>query len=224
MRRRQLIQSGVLAAACGGAFPSVWGQTTRADFDATIRQIEADSGGRLGVAILDTQSLRLWSHRAGERFPMCSTFKLLLAAQVLSRVDQGREHLGREIAVQASDLVPYAPVTAPRVGGAPLTVAELCEAAVTLSDNVAANLLLRSAGGPAALTAYARSLGDGLTRLDRIEPHLNEAAPGDLRDTTTPAAMLQTLQKIILGDALSPASRAHITDWLRASKTGARSL
>ena len=117
---------------------------------------------------------------------MGSTFKLLAAALVLSRLDQRQEQLNRRIAAQASDIVPYSPATLPRVGGVPMTVAELCVAALTLSDNAAANLLLKSFGGPQGLTAYTRSLGDEFTRLDRVEPDLNEATPGDPRDTTTP--------------------------------------
>ena len=198
--------------------------TAAARFTEALHQTEADSGGRLGVAMLDTASGTLYAYRGDEAFPLCSTFKCLLAAQVLARVDRGEEQLARTVPVRADDLVPYAPVTQPRVGGAPLSVAELCDAAVTLSDNVAANLLLRSAGGPAALTAWLRSLGDGITRLDRIEPHLNAAEPGDPRDTTTPVAMLRTLQKLALGDVLSPASRDQFVRWLVANRTGDKKL
>jgi beta-lactamase class A len=122
------------------------------------------------------------------------------------------------------DIVPYSPATQPRVGGLPMTVAELCEATVTLSDNAAGNLLLKSFGGPQGLTAYARSLGDEFTRLDRIEPDLNEATPGDPRDTTTPDAMLKTMQKIVIGPPLSPTSKDQITRWLIDNKTGDKKL
>jgi beta-lactamase class A len=193
-------------------------------FRTAMAQIERDSGGRLGVAVLDTQTGASYAYREAERFPMASTFKFLAAAFVLARVDQGKEQLTRRIAVQSTDIIPYAPVTQPRVGGEPMTVAELCEAIVTLSDNPAANILLSSFGGPAALTAYLRMLGDEVTRLDRNEPEVNQALPGDPRDTTTPVAMLKTMQKIVLGDALSPASRAQITTWLLGSKTGDRKL
>ena len=151
---------------------------------------------------------------------MCSTFKLLAAALVLSRLDQRQEPLNRRTAVQASDIVPYSPTTQPCVGGLPMTVAELCDAAVTLSKNAAANLLFKSFGGPQGLTAYVGSLGDKYTQLDRFEPDLNEATPGDLRDTTTPNAMLKTMQKIATGKALSPTSREQINSWLLANKTG----
>ncbi|WP_394789035.1 class A beta-lactamase [Rhodoferax sp.] len=217
MQRRNFLlgSASLLAATAHAAAP---------DFQQTMQQIEADSAGRLGVAMLDTASGASYAYRGAERFAMCSTFKFLVAAQILARVDQGQESLERRIAVTASDMVPYAPVTQPRVGGAPMSVAELCEAIITLSDNPAANLLLHSFGGPPTLTAYARSLGDTQTRLDRTEPSLNQAEPCDPRDTTTPQAMLQNLQKIVLGDALSPASREHITRWLRDCQTGDRKL
>lgn len=223
--RRQLLHAAS-AIAISSAAPALWAAppASAARFQQTVQQIETTSGGRLGVAVLDTQTGAAYVYRGAERFAMCSTFKFLAAALVLARVDQGREQLARQISVQAADIVPYAPVTQPRVGGAPMSVAELCEAAVTLSDNPAANLLLHSFGGPQALTAYARSLGDTTTRLDRIEPHLNQATPGDPRDTTTPTAMLRTLQRIVLGDALSPTSRTQITPWLMDCKTGDRKL
>lgn len=228
MERRPFIRAAglaavtVLSAGCTRARSPSAAQASR--FQEEVQKIERDSGGRLGVAVLDTHTGLAWAHRGSERFPMCSTFKFLAAALVLARVDRGQEQLTRRIAVQAGDIVPHAPATGPRVGGAPMSLAELCDAAITLSDNPAANLLLQSFGGPAALTAYARSLGDAFTRLDRIEPELNEALPGDPRDTTTPQAMLQTLRKIVLGDALSPASRAQITRWLQDNKTGDRKL
>jgi beta-lactamase class A len=189
-----------------------------------LAAIEKASGGRLGVCILDTGSGLRAGHRADERFPMCSTFKFLAAAAVLSRVDQGKERLDRRIVVGQRDLIPHAPLTGKHVGGTGLTMAELCEAAVTLSDNPAANLMLASFGGPAGLTRYLRGLGDTQTRLDRNEPALNESLPGDPRDTTTPAAMLGTMQKILLGDALLPDSRTRLQAWLDACQTGAKRL
>jgi beta-lactamase class A len=189
-------------------------------FMAGVRQLELASGGRLGAAMLDTQSAGLYHYRGDERFPMCSTFKLLTAALVLARVDEGKEQLTRRIAVQPSDMVDYAPRTQPRLGGEPMTVAELCDAAVAVSDNPAANILLRSFGGPQALTAFARRLGDRVTRLDRMEPELNTAVDGDPRDTTSPLAMLRTVQKLVLGDALSPSSREQLTAWLAGNQVG----
>ncbi|MBV8509166.1 MAG: class A beta-lactamase [Xanthobacteraceae bacterium] len=185
-----------------------------------LTRIESGSGGRLGVAILDTGTQRHAEHRAAELFPMCSTFKLLASAAVLKRCDNGQDQLQRRIKFQASDLVTYSPVTKDHVGGDGMTLAELCAAALNYSDNTAANLLLASLGGPQALTAYARSIGDPVTRLDRIEPDLNEAVPGDPRDTTTPAAMLQNLHTLLFGEVLSAASKDQLTVWLLGNRTG----
>ena len=152
---------------------------------------------------------------------MCSTFKVLAAAAILARVDAGNEQLTRRIIFDASALVVNSPVTEKRVGGDGMTLAEICDAALTRSDNTAGNLLLAGIGGPPGLTAFARGLGDQVTRLDRDEPSLNEALPDDPRDTTTPNAMASNLQALILGTtALSAASREQLTAWLIANKTG----
>ncbi len=186
-----------------------------------LAAIEAETGGRLGVAVLDTGSGRRIEYRAGERFAMCSTFKLLLAAAVLSRVDAGQESLDRRLSYGPADLLDYAPVAKERVAEGGLPVGTLCAATVEVSDNTAANLLLATLGGPEGLTRYARDLGDEVTRLDRTEPALNMNAPGDPRDTTTPAAMVANLQRLLLGDALSATSRGQLEAWLVASPTGA---
>ena len=191
---------------------------------AEFARIERRSGGRLGVAVLDTGSGARAGHRDAERFPMCSTFKTLAGSAVLARVDAGLESLDRRVRFGRDDLVTYSPATEARAGGEGMTVAELCEAAITISDNTAANLLLASLGGPAGLTAHARALGDGVTRLDRDEPTLNEAAPGDPRDTTTPAAMASDLRALVLGEALSAPSRARLAAWLLGSRTNAAKL
>jgi beta-lactamase class A len=182
-------------------------------------RIEAASGGRLGVAALDTSNGSRAGLRTDERFAMCSTFKLPAAAAVLARVDAGKEKLDRRVHYETKDLVTYSPTTEKHVEDG-MTLAELCEAAITLSDNTAGNLLLESFGGPGGLTAFARSLGDTMTRLDRTEPTLNEAIPGDPRDTTTPAAMLANIRALVLGDALSAASRDQLKAWMLANKTG----
>ena len=185
-----------------------------------LAALERRHGGRLGVAVLFAESGRRINHRGEERFPMCSTFKWLAAAHVLSRVDRGEERLDRRVVFGKHDLVTYSPVTEKHVGAPGMTMAALCDAAITLSDNTAGNLLLASFGGPAGLTAFARSLGDTRTRLDRIEPELNQAIPGDPRDTTTPAMMLTDMNALLLGDALSVVSRNQLADWLVANKTG----
>jgi beta-lactamase class A len=179
-----------------------------------IAQIEQRAGGRLGVAVLDTQTGRRADHRADERFPMCSTFKLLAVSAVLARVDRGAETLDRRIAYTEADLQEYAPITGARVAEGAMSLGDLCAAAVQWSDNTAANLVLATLGGPPGVTRYARSLGDLVTRLDRNEPTANTCIPGDPRDTTTPAAMLADLKRLTLGRALSEASRTRLITWL----------
>lgn len=214
---------------------------------SAFARIEAERGGRLGVAVLDTSvmpsgdervqarsSLRDGSlrdgggrrvgHRRDERFPMGSTYKVLAAGAVLARADAGRDNMDRLIRFTREDLVTYSPVTEARAGGDGMTLAALCEATMTTSDNTAGNLLLDVLGGPAGLTAYLRALGDGVTRLDRMETALNEARPGDPRDTTSPAAMLADLHALTLGDALSAPARERLQGWLRDNKTGGARL
>ena len=152
---------------------------------------------------------------------MASTFKLPLVMAVLSRVDRGKERLDRAIAFRASDLLAYSPIVGLQPHGGTLTVAALCAAAIEHSDNAAANLLLRTVGGPAGVTAYLRSIGDPVTRLDRTEPALNDAIPGDVRDTTTPEAMASTLVRLVRDPILSAASKKRLFGWLRGSQTGA---
>ncbi|MDI3306274.1 MAG: class A beta-lactamase [Acetobacteraceae bacterium] len=221
--RRRVLAAPILAAPSLLPFRGARA-TAGADAAGRLAELEGRSGGRLGVAVLDAATGRRIGHRADERFPMCSTFKFLAAGFVLARVDRGEESLARRVTFTERDLVPWSPVTKHRTGAAGMTIAELCEAALTLSDNTAGNLLLASFGGPAGLTAYARTLGDGVTRLDRFETALNEAIPGDPRDTTTPAAMLENLRRLVLGDALSGPSREQLTAWLLANRTGDKRL
>jgi beta-lactamase class A len=184
-----------------------------------MKRIEAEAGGRLGVAMIDTHDGHRFAWRGGARFPMCSTFKFLLAAAILKRADAGRLRLDRALPVSKADYVPHSPTVEKHFGGT-LTIAALCEATITLSDNAAANLLLPLVGGPAGFTAFLRALGDPVTRLDRIEPFMSEAKPGDLRDTTTPAAMLHSLNAVVLGNTLKPSSRTQLGQWLIDNKTG----
>jgi beta-lactamase class A len=189
-----------------------------------LTEIEARAGGRLGVFVRDTGTGATIEHRANERFPMCSTFKLLMAAAALKRVDEGAERLDRTIAYGPGDLIDYAPIAKAHVGDGGMTLADLCAAAIDWSDNTAANLVLKTIGGPAGFTQFARSLGDSVTRLDRNEPTLNESLPGDPRDTTSPRAMAGTMQKVLLGDALSDASRRQLQTWLVNDKVGDKRL
>lgn len=220
MNRREMTVGIAAAVATFGVLNANKSRARTSLLADQLSQIESRSGGRLGVAMLDTATLRHAEHRATEPFPMCSTFKLLAAAAALKRVDNGQDHLGRRIRFQSSDVVVNSPVTKDHVGGGGMTLAEICAAALNYSDNTAGNLLLASLGGPQGLTAYARSIGDQVTRLDRIEPDLNEALPGDPRDTTTPAAMLHNLRTLIFGNALSTASKDRLTKWLLGNRTG----
>lgn len=188
------------------------------------RQIEAESQGRLGVAILDTATGHFDGCRLDEPFAMCSTFKWLAAAYVLHRVDQGQEQLSRRIRYGREVLLPNSPLTQLHAEGDGMTLAELCEAAITVSDNAAGNLILDTFGGPTGLTSYVSRLGDKVTRLDRWETELNEAVPGDLRDTTTPRAMAQLLKQALVDNALSPTSRAQLLQWMEATRSNLKRL
>lgn len=177
-------------------------------------------------ATLDRATGRIAGAQAEVRVPMCSTFKWLLAACILWRIDRGQERLDRAVAFGPGDLLDYAPTVraAQAAGRSDLSVTDLCRAAVTLSDNSAANLLLPRIGGPAGLTAWLRGIGDRVTRLDRNEPALNRVAPGDPRDTTTPAAMLRLLDRLLYGPVLAASSRTQLLAWLLACETGVTRL
>lgn len=185
-----------------------------------LAALETALGARLGASIHDIETGRRWQHRATERFPMCSTFKMIACAAILKRVDKGREDLRRRIRFGAKDVVTYSPVTKSHADGPGMALSDICAAAMTQSDNTAANLILKALGGPSAVTAFARSLGDPVTRLDRWETELNQATPGDPRDTTTPAAMSANLRTLALGSPLSARSRDQLVTWMVSNRTG----
>jgi beta-lactamase class A len=216
MRRTFLSGLGAVAGTAGWAACD----NTAMRFDDEISAIEAKLGGRFGVMALDTGSGARLAHREDERFAMASTFKWLLAAFLLAKVDRGEITLDQREPYGAVDLLPHAPVTKAHLAEGGLGLGQLVEAAVEVSDNGAANLLLKRYGGPAALTAFLRSIGDDTTRLDRIEMALNSNLPGDPRDTTTPAAMVATMRKVLLGEVLAPASRERLVFWLKGCQTG----
>jgi beta-lactamase class A len=209
----------VSAAAAAAAATA----TATATATARLAALEIESHGRLGVAAWNTADDSRIAHRGAERFPFCSTFKMMVAATVLARSVRDDALLGKRIRYTKDDLVPYAPVTGKHLEDG-MTVAELCAAAIQYSDNPAANLLMKELGGPAGITAFARSIGDTEFRLDRRETELNTAIPGDPRDTTTPQAMLESLHKLVLGDALPPAQRAQLKDWMLGNTTGAERI
>jgi beta-lactamase class A len=187
---------------------------------AALTDYERDSGGHIGVYAKNLRTGAEISWRAHERFVMCSSFKASLAASVLARVDRGQARMDELIAYGPADLLEWAPVAKQNLEKGAMSVADMCEAAVELSDNTCANVLLARFGGPSALTAFWRSIGDTVSRLDHNEPELNRTPPGDPHDTTTPAAMAGNLRTLILGNALSPTSRERLTGWMLGCKTG----
>jgi beta-lactamase class A len=187
---------------------------------AALTDYERDSGGHIGVYAKNLRTGAEISWRAHERFVMCSSFKASLAASVLARVDRGQARMDELIAYGPADLLEWAPVAKQNLEKGAMSVADMCEAAVELSDNTCANALLARFGGPSALTAFWRSIGDTVSRLDHNEPELNRTPPGDPHDTTTPAAMAGNLRTLILGNALSPTSRERLTGWMLGCKTG----
>ena len=218
--RRTLIATATAAAAMLPA-------AARAKIDLDKRalaDLERKSGGRLGVCILDTATGRSLAHRPDERFAMCSTFKLPLAAAILREADRGKLNLDTTVPVTKADLVPHAPVVEANLAKGGMTIRALAEAAQKQSDNAAANLLLKQIGGPAGFTQFFRDLGDQVTRADRYEPEMNRWTPGDDRDTTTPAAKAAIVAKFLTGDILAPASRDLLIQWMIDTKTGAKRI
>jgi beta-lactamase class A len=217
-RRNFILAGAALVAGCGSARGETPRRTiVRANF--LPLQARLGQGGRLGVAALDVTGNRWLGHDENSRYAMCSTFKLALAAAILARADRGALSLGQEIPFGQADLLEYAPVARANVALGRLPVERLCAAAVEVSDNTAANLLLGLIGGPAGLTAFMRGAGDPVTRLDRTEPALNSNLPGDLRDTTTPRAMVGLMRAVLLGDTLGPASRTRLIGWMEGATT-----
>jgi beta-lactamase class A len=223
LRRRSVLAAALLLplAGCGApaaAPPEPVAPTTPAPPRTDrLPELEQRFDARLGVYALDTGTGRELAYRADERFAMCSVFKAFAAAAVLHRTPP--EYLDKRVHFSEADLIDPSPIAAQHVADG-MTIRELCDAAVRYSDNAAGNLLLADVGGPAGITSFARSLGDGITRLDRTEPELNTAIPGDERDTTTPRAIAGSLRTLVLDDHLDPADRAVFTEWLVGNKTG----
>lgn len=216
--RRALLAAG----AALGTLPMA-AATSKAD--AQLADLERRAGGRLGVAVLDTGSGALIGHRQAERFGMCSTFKLPLAALILREADLGRLDLARPVPYGQADMVTHAPVTSRHLARGYLSAAELAEAIQVTSDNPAANLLMKLIGGPEGMTARLRAVGDTTTRVDRYEPEMNLVPAGELRDTSTPAAMAMLTRRITLDeDVLKPASRAQLIGWMEKTQTGRKRL
>ena len=215
-RRTLLLAASVLPLA--GACTAWSGAGSQTSAEAQLAELERASGSRLGVAGFNTGSGVRLQHRAHERFPLCSTFKLMLAAAVLERSTRDGSLLSRNLSYGKGDLIDHSPITEKHVATG-MTVAAMCAATIQYSDNAAANLLLKELGGPATVTAFARGIGDQTFRLDRTEPELNTSIPGDPRDTTTPSAMSDSIQRLVLGDALGAAQRDQLKTWLLGNTT-----
>jgi beta-lactamase class A len=196
--------------------PASAAATSLPEVRALEREHDATIGFHASRALV--RGARALEHRATERAPIHSVFKALAAGAVLRDLDRRGEVLEKLVRYTSADLVDYSPVTEVNLERG-MTVRELCDAAIRFSDNAAANLLLRELGGPGAITTFARSLGDCATRLDRWEPDLNEAAPGDPRDTTTPRAVAGSLSRLLVGEALTRPDRATLRDWMLRNTT-----
>ncbi len=215
MRARRV----VVVALGWAAFSVGWTSVATAGDDgivAAARSAEANLKAKVGLAVHDTGSGRTWLHNADDRFPMASTFKALACASLL---DAGPQKLATTVTIAEGDLQSYATVTRTMVGR-PVTASELCAITLRTSDNTAANKVLEVLGGPAAVTSFLRSIVDATTRLDRTEPELNEGRPGDPRDTTTPGAIADTMNRLILGTALEVGARRQLAEWLVANEVG----
>ncbi|TMX39335.1 CARB/PSE/RTG family carbenicillin-hydrolyzing class A beta-lactamase [Vibrio rotiferianus] len=191
--------------------------TYAAKLNEDLAAIEQHIGGRIGVSVWDTQNDEHWDYRGDERFPMMSTFKTLACATMLKDMDSEKLDKNATAKVEERNMVVWSPVM-DRMAGQTTRIEHACEAAMLMSDNTAANIVLRSIGGPHGVTRFLRSIGDKATRLDRFEPRLNEAKPGDKQDTTTPNAMINTLHTLLEGDALSYESRIQLKIWMQDNK------
>jgi beta-lactamase class A len=218
IKRRDFLMAPIAAAAMRGV--PVGAEPAIRDFDySRLRSLETGQA-RLGVCFLDTVTGETAGHRMDEHFAMCSTFKLALVAACLREAERGRLDLDRVLAYTEADLLPWAPATRKHLASGGMSIAALAQAAQELSDGVAANLLVRHLGGPAAVTAKFRDMGDSVTRLDRYEPELGLVLSADLRDTTSPLAMAQLVARITTGDLLKPESRERLLLWMQNTTTG----
>ncbi len=206
---------------------STWAVAASATADishAPLAALEKKVGGRLGVAFLNTGNGSIVGHRLHERFGMCSTFKLALAAEVLRKIDQGTLKSDQWVTYGKADILSHAPVAKEHLARGGMTVLAMAEAIQTTSDNTAANALLKLIGGPAAFTQLLRAGGDNVTRVDRMEPEMNRVGPGEVRDTTTPHAAALTAQRQLVGGWLKPESNRLLISWMEATETGTKRL
>jgi beta-lactamase class A len=206
-----------LAVVIAGS-PGVALATPVPTVEQRLAELEQANNASIGVYAVNLDTGQTVSHRAQDSFAMLSTFKAYLSGRVLQMAERGDLSLDDQEFVDPAVLVANSPVTEQRAGGQ-MSVAELCQAALQRSDNSAANILLRRIGGPQAVTDFARSIGDGRSRLDRWETELNSAIPGDLRDTSTPEALGGGYRTLLTGDVLAPQRRQQLDEWMRGNQT-----
>lgn len=188
--------------------------------NAVINEIKAQErllGARIGVSIYDVTANDIWNYNGNTKFPLMSTFKVLACAKLLSDVEKGLQSFDNSTVIKKDSLISWSPITE-KIVGEKMSLNEACSAAMIMSDNTATNIVLSAIKGPKALTQFMRSIGDDVTRLDRIEPDLNEALDGDIRDTTTPNAMVKSLHTLLFGDVLSQASKTQLKQWMIDNK------
>ena len=222
IERRELLGGAVLVAAMAASSGCKAQPGKRPDIRAQISKLDGE--GRLGVCILDTETGEYTGNREQEHFVMCSTFKLPLVAAILRDADQGKLQLDEVLTYSAADLVSNSPITEANVLQGGMRIVDLAQATQTTSDNVAANLLLKRLGGPEGLTARLRAMGDAVTRVDRYEPMANFVLSADLRDTTTPMGMAQSVARITTGELLKAESRAMLLKWMEETRTGSKRI
>lgn len=222
--RKTVLMAAAVVPMLAFSAPS-WARTATkmTSVQQQLTALEKESGGRLGVMLIDTADNSQIAYRADERFAMCSTSKFMAASAILKESEVKKNLLTQHVALKKSDLVNYNPITEKHLNEG-MTIGELAAAALQYSDNTAMNKLIEHLGGPNKVTDYARTLGDNTFRLDRTEPTLNTAIPGDERDTTSPRAMALSLQHATLGSALAEPQRAQLVEWMKGNTTGAMSI
>jgi beta-lactamase class A len=218
LSRRHVLLGGLTLAAVASAKPALAKPPPTESTEQRIAGLEQAHNAVVGVFAVNLKSGKTVAHRSQDSFAMCSTFKAYAAARVLQMAERRELALGDKVFVDPGAVVTHSPVTGPRAGG-DMTLAEICQAALHVSDNTAGNLLLKTIGGPPAITAFARSIGDDRSRLDRWETELNSAVPGDPRDTSAPDALGKGFRNLLTGDALAPPQRQQLEDWMLANET-----
>jgi len=217
--RRNLVLAGGAALLCPAPLLFAAPATSIATAQTQLAALEQAAGGRLGVAAWRHGGELRVAYRADERFPLASTFKAMLAGAVLARSVSQPGLLDQHVRYEKKELVTYSPITEKHLADG-MSVADLCAATLQYSDNSAANFLMKLLGGPQAVTAFARSIGNTVFQLERWETELNSAIPGEVRDTASPASMAHSLQQLLLENSLPAQQRQQLDTWMRGNTTG----